>query len=150
MSKAILSSRRRFLQVSAATAVGAALPAWSFSKGARAIIAAEDERPRALQGLHFGDPSNGSVVVWSRSDRPARLLVEWSYDERFKELYRIVGPHALDTTDFTARQDIEGLEPGSDVFVRVSFESLNNSRVAGEPVTGRLVVPPYEFDGEGR
>jgi hypothetical protein len=78
VSKAILSSRRRFLQASAATAVGAALPVWSFSKGAPAIIAAEDERTRALQGLHFGDPSNGSVVVWSRSDRPARMLVEWS------------------------------------------------------------------------
>jgi alkaline phosphatase D len=133
-----------------ATAAGVALPGWTFSKGAPAIIAAEDERPRALQGFHFGDPSNGSVVVWSRSDRPARMFVEWSYDERFKEFYRIVGPHALDTTDFTARQDIEGLEPGSDVFVRVTFESLNSSRVVSEPVSGRLVVPPYEFTGEGR
>ena len=55
---------------------------------------------------------------------------------------RIVGPHALDTTDFTARQELDGLEAGSDVFVRVSFQSLNNDRALSEPVTGRFVVPP--------
>ena len=65
-------------------------------------------------------------MVWSRSDRAARMLVDWSYDEHFKEARRIVGPHALDTTDFTARQALSGLEAGSDVFVRVSFQSLNN------------------------
>ena len=40
------------------------------------------------------------------------MLVEWSYDEQFQEVHRLVGPHALDTTDFTARQDLEGLEAG--------------------------------------
>ena len=58
------------------------------------------------------------------------------------------GPHALDVTDFTARQAIHGLEAGSEVFVRVSFESLNNDRVRSEPVTGRFVVPPDPQRGE--
>ncbi len=93
--------------------------------------------------MQFGDPHNGSVIVWSRSDRPARMLVDWSYDEQFNEAYRIVGPHALDTSDFTARQDLTGLEPGSEVFVRVSFQSLDNDRAIGEPVTGRIIVPAY-------
>jgi len=149
MSESLPQSRRRFLKAGVATAAGVVLPAWTLSKGAPAIIAAEDERPQALQGLHFGDPSNGSVVVWSRSDRPARMLVDWSYDEEFQAAYRLVGPHALETTDYTARQEIGGLEPGSDVFVRVSFQSLNNDRVIGEPVTGRFIVPPDEIFGEG-
>ena len=97
MSESISSSRRRFLKVSAATAAGVVLPAWTLTKGAPAIIAAESERPQALQGLHLGDPSDGSIVVWSRSDRPARMLVEWSYDEMFREVRRLVGPHALET-----------------------------------------------------
>ena len=84
MNKSIPSSRRQFLKASAATAAGVALPEWTLMKGAPAIIASEAERPQALQGLHFGDPSNGSVMVWSRSDRPARMLVEWSYDEQFR------------------------------------------------------------------
>ena len=142
MSEAMPSSRRRFLKASLTTAAGVVLPRWSLAQGAPAIVVSDDERPQALQGLHFGDPGNGSVVVWSRSDRPARMLVEWSHDERFHKARRIVGPHALETTDFTARQALQGLEAGSDVFVRVSFRSLDNARALSEPVTGRFVVPP--------
>ena len=132
------SSRRGFLKTAAATAAGVALSAWAF-RDAPAITAAEAGRPQALQGLDFGDPADGSVVVWSRSDRPSRMLVDWSYDESFANARRIAGPHALDTTDFTARQAIEGLEAGSDVFVRVSFQSLDNARALSAPVTGRFV-----------
>ncbi len=60
-----------------------------------------------------------------------------------------MGPHALDVTDFTARQDLTGLEPASDVFVRVTFQSLDNDRAISEPVTGRIVVPPEPLTGEG-
>jgi phosphodiesterase/alkaline phosphatase D-like protein len=149
MRKANSSSRRRFLKVGgASTAAVAMLPDWTI-KGAPAIVASAAERPQALQGLHFGDPHGGAVVVWSRSDRPARMLVEWSYDEQFNESQRIVGPHALDVTDFTARQDLTGLEPGSDVFVRVTFRSLDNDRAISDPVTRRLVVPPGPLTGEG-
>ena len=138
-------SRRRFLKTGAATAAVAAL------KGAPAIVVSAAEQPRALQGLQFGDPHDGAIVVWSRSDRPARLLVEWSYDERFQSPRRIVGPHALETTDFTVRQDLTGLEPGRDVFVRVSFQGLDNDRALSEPVTGRFVVPPTPLlDGRSR
>ena len=84
MSPSIPSSRRRFLKAGVATAAGV-VAAMDADKGGAAIIAAESERPQALQGVQFGDPGNGSVVVWSRSDRPARMLVEWSYDERFQE-----------------------------------------------------------------
>src|SRR5689334_671212 len=140
------SSRRGFLKTAAVTAAGISLPGWAFRR-APAIVAAEAARPQALQGLHFGDPADGSVVVWSRSDRPSRMLVDWSYDESFANAYRLVGPHALDTTDFTARQAIEGLEAGSDVFVRVSFQGLDNARALSEPVTGRFVVPPASLRG---
>jgi len=134
--------RRQFLKAGVTTAAGLLVPAWSVTRGAPAIIAAESDRPQALQGLQLGDPSDGSLVVWSRSDRPARMLVDWSYDEQFQRVHRIRGPHALETTDFTARQDLAGLKAGRDVFVRVSFQSLTNDRVVSEPVTGHFVVPP--------
>ena len=149
MSQSSRSSRRHFLQTSAATVAGVVLPNWTVSRGAPAIIAAQAERPQALQGVQFGDPSNGSVTVWSRSDRPARMLVDWSYDEQFNEAFRIVGPHALETTDFTARLDLDGFESGSEVFVRVAFQSLNNDRAIGEPVSDRIVVPPRGLLNEG-
>ncbi|HXT30821.1 MAG TPA: twin-arginine translocation signal domain-containing protein, partial [Vicinamibacterales bacterium] len=85
------NSRRRFLKAGVGTAAGIMLP-WPIGR-APAIIAAEGERPRAAQGLSFGDPSDGSIVVWSRSDRPARMLVDWSYDENFRNARRIRGPY---------------------------------------------------------
>src|SRR5690349_3312841 len=85
------TSRRGFLKATAITAAGAVLPRFGV---APAVVSAQSARPQALQGLHFGDPSDGSVVVWSRSDRAARMLVDWSYDESFADAQRIVGPHA--------------------------------------------------------
>ena len=147
-SQQVRGGRRRFLKAGAAAAA-ALLPVWTRT-GAPAIVVSAAERPQALQGLQFGDPSDGAVVVWSRSDRPARMLVEWSYDETFKQSHRIVGPHALDTTDFTARQDLTGLEPGRDVFVRVAFQGLDNDRAISEPAAGRFVVPPPPLVEGGR
>ena len=148
MSDVVSSSRREFLKGSVVTAAGIVLPRWV--SGAPAILVSDADRPQALQGLHFGDPSNGSIVVWSRSDRPARMVVEWSYDEWFDKVQRLVGPHALETTDFTARQGLTGLEAGSEVFVRVSFQSLDNARAISEPVTGRFLVPPDDVDDDER
>jgi alkaline phosphatase D len=141
--------RRRFLKAAAATASTALLPDWIL-RGAPAIVVSAAERPQALQGLQFGDPSDGAVVVWSRSDRPARMLVEWSYEEQFRQTQRIVGPDALETTDFTARQDLSELEPGRNVFVRVTFQGLDSDRAISEPVSGRFVVPPAPLTADAR
>jgi alkaline phosphatase D len=138
------TSRREFLK-----AAGVALPAWAVAR-APALVASDAARPRALQGLHFGDPGEGSVVVWSRSDRPSTMRIEWSCDESFTGARRIVGPHALPGTDFTARHVIDGLEPGSDVFVRVTFEALGDARAVSEPVVGRFVVPPAPLAAQAR
>src|SRR5262245_13231719 len=141
MSTGHSPSRRTFLKAGA-VAAGAMVPTWTPGEGAPAIIASESERPQAQQGLHFGDPSDGSVVVWSRSDRPARMLVDWSYDESFRGATRLVGPHALESTDFTARLELQDLEAEREVFVRVLFQNLTNARTLSKPVIGRFVVPP--------
>ena len=135
-------SRRRFLHTGLASATGLVLPTWATAQAAPAVIASDASRPQALQGLQFGDPADGSMLVWSRSDRPARFIVEWSYDEQFRHARRIAGAHALEPTDFTVRQDLAGLEPGREVFVRASFQSLDNSRSTSAPVLGRFVAPP--------
>ena len=135
MSTSFASPRRLFLKSSAATLGAIAAPS---------IVVAQSARPIAEQGLQFGDPLGDSLMVWSRSDRPSRMLVEWSLDERFANAKRIVGPYALETTDFTARQDLDGLPAGREVFVRVSFQGLDNSRAMSEPAVGRLRMPPRD------
>jgi alkaline phosphatase D len=140
-------TRRTLLQAGSALLGSAALPRWAAAQAAPALIAADASRPVAAQGLQFGDPSDGAVLVWSRSDRPARLVVEWSLDERFREAQRILGPYALESGDFTARQDLAGLPPNREVFVRVSFQGLDNTRAMSEPVLGRFTTPSFgRFD----
>jgi hypothetical protein len=47
-------------------------------------------------------------------------------------------------------EEIVGLEAGSEVFVRVTFPSLNNDRATSEPIAGRFIVPPDGSDNHGR
>ena len=135
--------RRRLLQLGAAAVGTAALPRWAAAQGAPAVVTSDAVRPVAAQGMQFGDPSEGSVMVWSRSDRAARMQVEWSTDELFRQAQRVVGPYALESTDFSTRLDLTGLPEGREVFVRVAYQGLDSSRAIGEAVTGRFVVPAF-------
>lgn len=89
-------NRRQFLLTA-----GAAL---SGNPASAAVITSDLARPRTAQGLQFGDLGGGRVVVRSRADRPSRLWVEYATDSRFKRSTRLRGAHALDTSDYTARQ----------------------------------------------
>ena len=97
-----------------------------------------DDIPRMEQGIQFGDPRPGRVIVWSRSDRPTRMWVEYACNEQFASSTVIRGPHALEVSDFTARQELVGLPAGKDVYVKVWFEDLTNSRAKSEPVVGHF------------
>ena len=97
-------------------------------------------RPEPPYGVQSGDVAPGRAVIWSRSDRPARLHVEWSTAESFRIATRVEGPWALAETDLTARVDLAGLPPGADVFYRASFAGEDGA--ASEPAAGRLRTPP--------
>ncbi|MFN0302767.1 MAG: alkaline phosphatase D family protein [Burkholderiales bacterium] len=133
--------RRSFLKTTSAIAGAAAVPVGITSLAAPAIVLAQGTRPTAAQGIAFGDSALGRTLVWSRCDRPARMLIDYAFDESFRGAQRIIGPHALDTTDFTVRQDLVGLPRGRDVWVRVTFEDLTNARARSEPVIGRFRTP---------
>jgi alkaline phosphatase D len=133
--------RRLFLKQTALTLGSASLVRPSWAQSAPALITSDSARPLVEQGLQFGDPAVGSTMVWSRSDRPARMLVEWSQDASFKTVNKLVGPYALPGNDFTARQDLVGLPAGQEVFVRVQFQGLDNAGSLSEPVLGHFTVP---------
>jgi alkaline phosphatase D len=138
--------RRQFIQLGTAALGAAALPRWAAAQSAPSIVPSDASRPVAAQGVQFGDPSHESVLVWSRSDRPARMIVEWSLEPQFAQATRIVGPYALENTDFTVRQDLSGLPENREVFVRVTFQSLHNARALSEAVGGRFVTLPSARD----
>ena len=100
------------------------------------VLAAE--APMMEQGIQFGDLALGRAIVWSRADRPARMMVEYALNEQFENSKVIRGPYALEASDFTARQDLTDLPDGKDVYVKVWFEDLTNARSKSEPVTGHF------------
>jgi alkaline phosphatase D len=132
-------NRRAFLRAGAA-AFGAPRIGTIFGQ-APAIIGSEAARPSTAFGATAGDVDIDRAIIWSRTDRPSRLVVEYSTTDSFATTNRIVGPAALETTDFTARIDLTGLPANQRIFYRVQFQSLSDLRVWSEPVVGSFATP---------
>ena len=109
------------------------------SGAAPAALTPEGARPRILSGVQSGDVTDKRAVIWSRSDRSARMVVEWAGSESFQGATRVEGPMAGEETDFTAKIDLDGLPPGEPVFYRVTFE---DGSAKSEPAIGRLRTAP--------
>src|SRR5919197_6011790 len=139
--------RRSFLRGSLTAAGALTVPAalrrraWAQAT-APGVVTPEGARPTMPCGVQSGDVTNDRVIIWSRADRPARMIVEWATDARFRDARRVLGPAALGDSDFTARVDLSGLPAGQDLFYRVSFQDLADPRVLSAPLSGRLRTPP--------
>jgi alkaline phosphatase D len=133
-----MNNRRRLVEAALASLV---LPKSVYAQ-APAIVISDRARPQVPSGLQIGDVTGDRALIWSRSDRPARLLVERSYREDFAGAVTARGPLALDTSDYTARLDLTGLAPDREVFVRVRFADVSTGRALSEPLQGRFRTPP--------
>jgi alkaline phosphatase D len=75
-------TRRRFL-LRSAIAGGSIIAADLLSKSglaqvsAPAIITSDNMRPSIPHGVASGDITGSNALIWSRSDRPARMIVEY-------------------------------------------------------------------------
>ncbi len=99
--------RRGFLKSSALAVGGLAAeplrrrPVWA--QGAPAVVTPDRMRPGMPYGVQSGDVTGERAIVWSRTDRPARFMVEWATNDALRDARRVVGPAALAERDFTAR-----------------------------------------------
>ncbi|SMF60491.1 alkaline phosphatase D [Tistlia consotensis] len=132
-------SRRRFLTGSAAGLGVAAVSSFVAPAISRAA-----SRPEITHGIQSGDVMADSGIVWSRSDRPSRMIVEYDTRESFATARRLVGPAALEDSDFTAKVRLSGLPAGQQVFYRVSFEDLSEPGVASAPLQGSFRTAPAD------
>jgi alkaline phosphatase D len=135
-------SRRRFLRTAVASSACLIVPARALSQRGPAIVTSDRMRPQTPSGLQIGDVLADRAVIWSRTDRPARLIVERSFREDFADAVRLHGPLALEPSDFIARADLTGLPPDRDVFVRVVFEGLASGGTTSAPLEGRFRTAP--------
>jgi alkaline phosphatase D len=135
-----LLSRRHLLLATGAGAVGGMASVLAHAQ-APAVIKPEAARPGFPSGVQSGDVQADRGIVWARSDRPARMWVDWATGASFANPQRLRGPHALEATDFTARLDLTGLPAGEEIFYRVMWEDLAGNTMS-EPMRGHFRTPP--------
>jgi alkaline phosphatase D len=99
-------------------------------------------RPTLTHGVQSGEPRATSALVWSRADRPSRLLVEVSHRPDFRGARLLRGPVVTPDTDLTGRVALRDLPPGRRVFYRVRAESLDTPGLLSEAVAGELTTAP--------
>jgi alkaline phosphatase D len=138
-------SRRTFLK-SAGLLAGAVAVPWCPTSAVNAgpVPSLTGAAPQLVQGIQIGDVRADRALIWSRSDRHARLLVDYAVSEHFANPIRVRGPFALETSDYTARVDLTGLPEDSDIFVRVLFQDLSNDRLVSAPVQGSFRTAPVK------
>jgi alkaline phosphatase D len=129
--------RRSVLRGTVAASAALALPAL----GAAPALALSG-RPRATLGVQTGDVTASSGLVWVRSDRPARMIVETSATDSFRRAHRHHGPLIGSGTDFTGTTSLRGLPAGEQVHYRVTLADPDDPRRTGDPVYGTFRTAP--------
>ncbi|MEU3959831.1 alkaline phosphatase D family protein [Streptomyces buecherae] len=131
--------RRTVLRGSAVASAALALPA---SAAAAAPALALSGRPQARWGAQVGDVTASSGLVWVRSDRRARMIVETSATDSFRRTRRWQGPLVGPGTDFTGRTALHGLPPGEQIHYRITLADPHDPRRTGEPIHGTFRTAP--------
>ena len=93
-------------------------------------------------GVQAGDLPGDRAVVWSRADRPARMIVESRTDREFRDARRVSGPWRIDDTDFTPRLDLPACPPSQGSSTASASRTSPTCKALSEPVAGRFRTPP--------
>ena len=130
--------RRDFIRGSLVAGGGLAATAAGLGNGR--AFGATPNRPVLTHGIQSGDVGARSAVIWTRGDRPSRMLVEVSSTPSFHTSQVVEGPVLTPSSDLTGKVRLRGLRPGREVFYRVQLEDLDNPFVVSEPVDGSLTT----------
>jgi alkaline phosphatase D len=111
---------------------------------APALVTSDSARPSIPYGVASGDVSSETAIIWSRSNKPSRMLVEYATTDSFTNARQVPGPAALAVSDFTARVELTGLPAGQDIFYRVLFQDLADHKIVSAPTPGHLRTAPAQ------
>ena len=117
--KRTLLTRRRFITTAASAAAA------SVAGGiAKPYLSRAADRPLITHGMQSGDVSIDSGVVWARTDRPARMLVEAATTESFSDIRSAVVDRRAAGERFHRQGAARGLPAGQDIFYRVAVRRI--------------------------
>ncbi|HEY3502585.1 MAG TPA: alkaline phosphatase D family protein [Actinocatenispora sp.] len=110
------------------------------ASGAPALV--RSGRPVLTHGTQVGDVEYSTGTVWTRADKPARMVVEVSTDPGFRRVRRVRGPLLTSDTDLTGKTVLHGLPDGRDIHYRITAVDPHDETLASEPLTGRFRTVP--------
>ncbi|WP_329250894.1 alkaline phosphatase D family protein [Actinoallomurus sp. NBC_01490] len=130
--------RRSFLRNGLIATGGAAL----LGTGPHAAALVRSGRPRLTHGVQSGDPSADGAVVWTRADRPSRMLVDVSTRPDFRHFSTVRGPLLTPDTDLTGKVRLDGLPAGRRIHYRVRAADLDDASLVSASVSGTFGTVP--------
>lgn len=125
-------SRRAVLAGGTAFVASLAMPA----------ISRAASRPIFSHGVQSGDVTTNSGMIWTRTDRPARVMMEVSTTESFANARQLAPLTAMPTSDLAVKRMVEGLPADQDIFYRFVAADLNDVNAVSEPIVGHFRTAP--------
>jgi alkaline phosphatase D len=139
-ARRLVLTRRTLLHAGGGMATALASPP-AFAQAAAAVTS-ERTQPKLPYGVQVGDLAGDRAILWSKADRPARMLVRWATTESLAEAKAALPVNALEDRDFTAKLDLAGLPAGQQIFYEVRFLDLGDLKTLSEPLRGSFRTPP--------
>ncbi len=111
---------------------GLAMPAYSRAAS----------RPVFTHGVQSGDVDATGGMIWTRTDRPSRVMFEVSTTENFAKATRLAPLDTSPASDFTVKRLLTDLAADQDIFYRMTAADLADVNVVSEPIVGRFRTAP--------
>lgn len=125
-------SRRATLRGGLALTASLAMPA----------ILRASSAPVFTHGVQSGDVDAASGMIWARTDRPSRILVEVATRDSFADARRLAALDALPDSDFAVKKLLTDLAADQEVFYRLTPADLSDINSVGQPIVGRFRTAP--------
>ena len=136
MTRSASFTRRNFLASSGAVVLtatsGLALPSYSRA----------NSRPVFSHGVQSGDVDATTGMIWTRTDRPARVNIEVSTTESFANAYSLPPLNAFPDSDLAVKQLLTDLVSDQDIFYRLTAVDLSDLNAVSEPIVGHFKTAP--------
>ncbi|PIE09811.1 MAG: alkaline phosphatase [Rhodobacterales bacterium] len=99
-------------------------------------------RPVFTHGVQSGDVDAASGMIWTRTDRPARVAMEIATTESFDDARQLASMDALDSSDFAVKRLVQGLPADQQIFYRMTATDLHDTNAVSEPIIGQFRTAP--------
>ncbi len=134
-------SRRSFLKSTAATGLVATGFAGAGGLAMPALSRAAS-RPVISHGVQSGDVTANAGMVWTRADRPSKVMFEIATREDFANARRLPPLNALPDSDFAVKRMVGDLPSDQEIFYRVTLADLNDVNATSQPMVGHFRTAP--------